>query len=166
MYITTMKKINEIYCNKDIAFNLDDLEGDERREVEEFNALLESLRSQGLPLPDTSKVGFFRAPVDTRIMTPDTSTSLAVDTDSVDAEGGLTIDTSETIITQPDSSEEVLNEDTAPEKVRSGGIFGGALASIISAIEIGENEKSVVFKSLVSNLSIGNIFKTIFRLVF
>ena len=74
-------------------------------------------------------------------MTPDTSTSLAVDTDSVDAEGGLTIDTSETIITQPDSSEEVLNEDTAPEKVRSGGIFGGALASIISAIEIGENEK-------------------------
>ena len=172
VYITTMKKINEIYCNRFIDFNINDVEKEiDRDEIIEFKALLESLRERGLPLPDTSKVGFFKAPIDTGITAPDTSTSLAVDsTDASDGIAeGLAIDISGAITTQPDSADSVSTDSATTESVDSGGIFSGragTLASVIRSTEIGEDNKPSVFRSLINDFSIGNIFNILFRLVF
>lgn len=57
VYITTMKKINDIYCEKFISFSLEDVSEEERVEIEEFNALFESLRIEGILNIDTSSVG-------------------------------------------------------------------------------------------------------------
>ena len=55
VYLTTRKKINEIYCNFQLPFPLT---GDQLAEVNQFKTLLEQLEADGLPLPDTSNVGF------------------------------------------------------------------------------------------------------------
>ncbi len=55
VYLTTRKKINEIYCNFQLPFPLT---GEQQAEVDAFRALLESLEATGQPLPDTSNVGF------------------------------------------------------------------------------------------------------------
>ena len=55
LYLTTRKKINEIYCNFQLPFPLT---ADQQAEVNEFKTLLETLEANGQPLPDTSNVGF------------------------------------------------------------------------------------------------------------
>jgi len=67
VYITTMKKINEIYCNKFIDFKLDALTQDEQKEVIDFRNLLESLRAQGLPIPDDLNIGIEDGASDTSL---------------------------------------------------------------------------------------------------
>ncbi|MCH8889254.1 DUF5011 domain-containing protein [Patescibacteria group bacterium] len=59
VYLTTRKKINEIYCRFEISFPLT---LDQQTEVEAFKALLESLEAQGLPLPATGGVGLAPPP--------------------------------------------------------------------------------------------------------
>ena len=55
VYLTTRKKINEIYCNFQLEFPLT---AAQLAEVNQFKGLLQNLEAQGLPLPDTSNVGF------------------------------------------------------------------------------------------------------------
>ena len=59
VYLTTRKKINEIYCKFEIPFPLT---LDQQTEVEAFKTLLESLEAQGLPLPATGGVGLAPPP--------------------------------------------------------------------------------------------------------
>ena len=59
VYLTTRKKINEIYCRFEISFPLT---LDQQTEVEAFKALIESLEAQGLPLPATGGVGLAPPP--------------------------------------------------------------------------------------------------------
>ena len=54
VYLTTRKKINEIYCNYQLPFPLT---AAQQAEVNQFRTYLESLEAQGLPVPDTSNVG-------------------------------------------------------------------------------------------------------------
>lgn len=54
VYITTKKKVNEIYCSNEIPFPLT---AAQLAEIEEFRALLAELSRQGLPLPTTPVVG-------------------------------------------------------------------------------------------------------------
>jgi uncharacterized repeat protein (TIGR01451 family) len=54
VYYTTQRKINELYCRGEIAF---DLTGEQRAEIERFRELIERRQEEGLPLPDTSEVG-------------------------------------------------------------------------------------------------------------
>ena len=54
VYLTTRRKINELYCNNQLPFPLTSNQQDE---VDQFRTLLDSLRQSGEPLPDTSNVG-------------------------------------------------------------------------------------------------------------
>jgi len=67
VYITTIKKINEIYCNKFIDFDIEALTQDEQQEVIDFRNLLESLRAQGLPIPEDLNVGLEDGASDTSL---------------------------------------------------------------------------------------------------
>ncbi|MFQ5662026.1 MAG: DUF5011 domain-containing protein [Candidatus Paceibacteria bacterium] len=137
VYITTMKKINEIYCNKFISFDINDLEVDEQEEVNEFNVLLDSLRDQGLPLPDTSKVGM-RGPIKT---VPDISTSFEAIVE--------TEDTQETVITVSDTT-------------TNGKEF---MASVVSATRAKEG-KSEAIKEFFKDINIGNFLRVLLYTVF
>lgn len=57
VYITTMKKINDIYCDKFISFSLEDVSEKERVEIKAFNVLLESLHKEDASSIDISKIG-------------------------------------------------------------------------------------------------------------
>lgn len=54
VYYTTQRKINELYCRGEIAF---DLTPEQRAEIERFRELIERRQEEGLPLPDPSEVG-------------------------------------------------------------------------------------------------------------
>lgn len=151
VYITTMKKINEIYCNKFIDFDILDVEEEsDREEIREFNALIESLRESGLPLPDTSKVGL-RGPAPTSDTSVEADTGLAVDTGDIDEEPSL----SDVVLTEAD--------DTDDEEEIIGNY--SELASVISTTDTDEDRNEAI-KGFFRNINVVNFVKVLFHAVF
>lgn len=156
VYITTIKKINEIYCNRDIAFYINDVKKEnDRKEIIEFNALLESLKGQGLPLPDTSKVGL-RDAVKT---TPNISASLAInaktENTTKNAPVGLASETKRGIVIISDAIDE-KNETLGGKE---------SIAAAINATEIKERRDEAI-RRFFRNINIGNFFRVLLNTIF
>ena len=84
VYLTTRKKINEIYCNFQLQFPLTP---EQELEVNQFRALLEELQASGQPLPDTSNVGL--TPTAPTFAGGDGEPNVVLTEDTSDGDGAL-----------------------------------------------------------------------------